>query len=112
MTVARVAAAALACAAWAAQAQQPAVSDAAQIDLGRKVFTQQASPACAVCHTLRDAQADGSIGPDLNELQPGSDQVRAVLRDGSGAMPSFEGQLTPEQLEAVIAYVVWASRAP
>lgn len=84
--------------------------DARQLEQGRLLFQKQASPACATCHTLREAGAEGSIGPDLDELQPTHDQIRAVLRDGSGAMPSFEDQLSEEQLEAVTAYVLWATR--
>ena len=84
--------------------------DAQQLEQGRLLFQSQSSPSCATCHALREAGAEGAIGPDLNELQPTHDQVRAVLRDGSGAMPSFAEQLSEGQLEAVTAYVVWASR--
>lgn len=90
-----------------AHAQAP---DAKVLEQGRALFLKQASPACATCHTLAEAGATGTIGPDLDELRPTHDQVRAVLRDGSGAMPAFAGQLSEEQLEAVTAYVVWATR--
>ncbi|HMN21595.1 MAG TPA: cytochrome c [Ottowia sp.] len=90
-----------------AHAQAP---DAKVLEQGRLLFLKQANPTCATCHTLAEAGATGAIGPDLDELQPGHDQVRAVLRDGSGAMPSFAGQLSEEQLEAVTTYVLWATR--
>jgi len=80
-----------------------------QIDQGRMLF-QQTSPACATCHALREAGATGAIGPDLDELQPDQDQIRAVLRDGSGAMPSFADRLSEQQIKAVTAYVLWATR--
>jgi cytochrome c553 len=83
----------------------------AQIDAGKAVFMKQAAPTCATCHTLKDAGASGAIGPDLDELKPSEQQIRAVLRDGSGAMPSFEGTLSKEQLDAVTAYVYWATHA-
>lgn len=83
----------------------------AQIDAGKAVFMKQAAPTCATCHTLKDAGSTGNIGPDLDELKPSEQQIRAVLRDGSGAMPSFEGTLSKEQLDAVTAYVYWATRA-
>lgn len=89
-----------------------AAPDEAEIDLGRQVFQQLASPTCAACHALQDAQASGPIGPDLDELQPSAEQIRTVLRDGSGPMPSFDGKLTEEQIEAVVNYVVWATRKP
>lgn len=84
--------------------------DAARLEEGRALFQKKAVPACAVCHTLQDAQATGPIGPDLDELQPDRDQVLAALRDGGGAMPSFEETLTQAQREAVADYVVWATR--
>lgn len=92
----------------------PAAAEApsqAQLNAGKAVFTQQAVPTCATCHALKDAGAGGNIGPDLDELKPSEQQIRAVLRDGSGAMPSFEGKLTPEQIDAVTAYVEWATHA-
>ncbi len=97
---------ALGLAAGAAWADTP---DAARLEEGRTLFQKNATPACAVCHTLEDAQATGPIGPNLDELQPDRDQVLAALRDGGGAMPSFEETLTREQREAVADYVVWAT---
>ena len=83
--------------------------DAAVLEEGRALFQKNATPACAVCHTLQDAEATGPIGPDLDELQPDRDQVLAALRDGGGAMPSFAESLTQEQREALADYVVWAT---
>jgi hypothetical protein len=39
-------------------------------EAGRQIFTQQADPACATCHTLEDAGATGTAAPNLDELQP------------------------------------------
>jgi mono/diheme cytochrome c family protein len=83
--------------------------DAARLEEGRALFQKNAVPACAVCHTLEDAQATGPIGPNLDELQPDRDQVLAALRDGGGAMPSFAETLTQAQRETVADYVVWAT---
>lgn len=90
-----------------AHAQAP---DAKLLAQGRLLFQKEASPSCATCHTLHEAGAEGAIGPDLDELQPTQQQIRAVLRDGSGAMPAFAGKLSEEQLQAVTAYVLWATR--
>lgn len=90
--------------AYAADAPSQAV-----LDQGKAIFQKQAQPACATCHTLKDADATGAIGPDLDDLQPSKEQIRAVLRDGSGAMPSFEGKLSAEQIDAVVAYVFAAT---
>jgi cytochrome c6 len=35
-----------------------------------KVLFLSAVPACAVCHTLKDANSEGAIGPVLDELKP------------------------------------------
>ncbi len=84
-------------------------ADPAQLAAGKLLFQTQAVPACAVCHTLKDAGAAGTIGPDLDELQPDRDQVLAALRDGVGIMPSFADKLSAEQIEALVSYVVSAT---
>ena len=80
---------------------------AAQED-GRKLFTS-VTPACALCHALKDAGATGAIGPAFDDLQPGPDQVIAALRSGIGAMPSYRGNLSDEQMRALARYVSKAS---
>jgi len=40
---------------------------------GKQIFTGTAQPACASCHTLADAGASGTIGPDLNQVLKGKD---------------------------------------
>ncbi len=74
----------------------------AQIDQGRAVF---ASAGCAGCHTLADAGATGTVGPNLDGLQPSAALVRATVRTGRGAMPSFGGKLDDAEIAAVAAYV-------
>ncbi|HLT28365.1 MAG TPA: cytochrome c [Zeimonas sp.] len=86
----------------------PAV--AAGDELGREVFTTLAQPPCALCHTLRAAAATGAVGPSLDEIQPDRQRVVAVVRDGIGVMPSFEGKLSDEQIEAVAEFVAKATR--
>lgn len=85
-------------------------ADPALLAEGKAIFTEKASPTCATCHMLSDADASGTLGPDLDDMQPERDQILAVLRDGAGVMPSFDGQLSAEQMEAVAAYVVSATR--
>jgi mono/diheme cytochrome c family protein len=87
---------------------------------GEQIFT---AAGCAGCHTLSKANANGTIGPDLDDLaaaagqQPGSpeDYVResildpdAVVAEGfqSGVMPSYEGRLTDEQVQALVRYLL------
>jgi mono/diheme cytochrome c family protein len=79
-------------------------------ELGRKVFTEIAQPSCSLCHTLQAAGAAGSIGPSLDELKPDKPRVLEAVRKGLGVMPPFADKLTPEQIEAVAAYVAKAAQ--
>ena len=100
-------AATLAFAAFAATAG--AADDAAQHALGKKLFLQAAVPACALCHALKDAGAEGAVGPVLDEIKPDAARVAKALRDGLGQMPSYKGRLTDEQIAALASYVSKAS---
>jgi mono/diheme cytochrome c family protein len=87
---------------------------------GEQIFT---AAGCAACHTLSKANANGTVGPDLDQLaqaageQQGSpeDYVReslidpdAVTAEGfqSGVMPSYDGRLNDEQLQALVEYLL------
>ena len=50
-------------------------ADDAQLALGKKLF-MTATPACAVCHTLKDAGSEGAVGPVLDEIKPNAARVR------------------------------------
>lgn len=82
----------------------PARAGEDKLELGKAVFTEQAVPACAVCHTLADAGSTGTVGPNLDELRPSAERVATAVRSGIGIMPSFEA-LSDTQVEAVAAYV-------
>jgi mono/diheme cytochrome c family protein len=69
---------------------------------GKQVF---ASAGCSGCHTLKDAGATGTIGPDLDTLKPSKATVAHQVEVGGGAMPSFKGKLSDAQIQAVAAYV-------
>jgi len=84
---------------------QPA--DAAY-DQGKVLFLS-AVPACAVCHTLKDANSEGAIGPVLDELKPDAARVAQALRNGLGSMPSYRATLTDAQIAALARYVSKAS---
>jgi mono/diheme cytochrome c family protein len=72
---------------------------------GKKVFL---SAGCTGCHTLKDAGATGTVGPNLDTVTPPPSLSLAVDRvtHGAGAMPPFKGQLTTKQIADVTAYVV------
>jgi mono/diheme cytochrome c family protein len=77
-------------------------------DPGKAVF---ASAGCGGCHTLADAGAAGAVGPNLDESKPSESLAADRVRNGRGGMPSFEGQLSDEEIAAVAAYVASASGA-
>jgi sulfite dehydrogenase len=83
------------------------VSALAQED-GRKLFTS-VTPACALCHTLKDAGATGAVGPSLDELKPDRERVIQALRTGIGQMPAFT-HLSEAQIQALGKYVEEATR--
>jgi cytochrome c551 len=60
---------------------------------------------CSSCHVLAAADAGGVTGPNLDDLMPSADDVRNQVISGGGGMPSFEGDLSPEEIDAVSVYV-------
>ncbi len=69
---------------------------------GKKVF---ASAGCGGCHTLADAGSGGNVGPNLDTAKPAAALVKTRVTNGKGAMPSFKGQLSDEQIADVATYV-------
>jgi mono/diheme cytochrome c family protein len=98
-----------------------ATAGLAQAKTGEQIFT---AAGCAGCHTFAPAGSNGTIGPNLDELaaaaaerEPGKsaeEYVResltdpgAFLVDGFGnAMPSYEGRLSDQQIQALIDYLL------
>jgi len=70
---------------------------------GKEVFLGTAG--CASCHTLSDAGATGTIGPNLDAAKPSSEKVVAQVTNGGGGMPAFGDTLSEEQIQDVAAYV-------
>jgi mono/diheme cytochrome c family protein len=86
---------------------------------GEQIFT---AGGCAGCHTLAKANATGTIGPSLDDLaaaaggggSPEDFVTESVLdpdaevADGfqAGVMPSYEGRLSEEQLQALAEYLL------
>jgi cbb3-type cytochrome c oxidase subunit III len=68
---------------------------------GKTIFQSQ----CASCHTLKAAQATGTIGPNLDQLKPSESVVQHQVEVGGGVMPAFKGTLTDEQIAAVAKFV-------
>ncbi len=73
-----------------------------QVAAGKKVF---ATAGCTSCHTLKDAGATGTVGPNLDDAKPAKARVVTRVTNGKAPMPSFKGQLTDDQIDAVATYV-------
>jgi len=72
-------------------------------EMGKDVFLNKA--VCSTCHTLADAGSSSNIGPNLNEIRPNKMRIINTVTNGIGVMPSYEGELTSEEIEAVAHYV-------
>ena len=74
-----------------------------KMELGLDVYNDKAQ--CGMCHTLQAAGSEGQIGINLDQLKPLMAQVIAAVTNGIGVMPSFEGMLSSEEIEAVSYFV-------
>jgi mono/diheme cytochrome c family protein len=98
--------------------QQPAGDPAA----GKEIFTTTAQPPCSTCHTLKEAGATQTIGPNLDEVLKGKDAAfihesivdpKAEVATGyqPGIMPDTYGeQLDEQQLADLVAFLVQATK--
>jgi mono/diheme cytochrome c family protein len=73
---------------------------------GKGIFSKS---GCVGCHTLSDAHATGTVGPNLDQAKPDYRKATARVTLGKGAMPSFKGQLSDQQIADVASYVVTAT---
>jgi mono/diheme cytochrome c family protein len=73
---------------------------------GKKVFE---NAGCASCHTLADAGATGTVGPNLDEAKPPRALVIMRVTNGKAPMPPFKDTLSEQQINDVAAYVVQAT---
>jgi mono/diheme cytochrome c family protein len=67
---------------------------------------------CAICHGA-DGSARTTIGKSMkirdfhsSEVQKQTDaDLKAIIKQGKGKMPAFEGKLTEAQIDQLIAYI-------
>jgi len=69
---------------------------------GRTIF---ATNGCSACHTLKAANATGTVGPNLDQLKPALEKIQTQVIDGGGAMPPFKGSLSNQQIADVSQFV-------
>jgi mono/diheme cytochrome c family protein len=84
---------------------------------GKQIFTTAAQPPCASCHTLAEANASGTVGPDLDQVLKGKDPAfvhesivdpDAEVASGftAGVMPAvYADQLNDQQLADLVAFL-------
>jgi cytochrome c oxidase subunit 2 len=84
---------------------------------GKTLFTEAAQPtACQACHTLADAGATGTTGPNLDEVVPNLSDAElkqsiedpdAQIAEGfqPGLMPRYGETLSEEQVDALVKYL-------
>jgi mono/diheme cytochrome c family protein len=83
----------------------PAAGGAAggtKLSVGKSVFEKA---GCTGCHTLKDAGATGTVGPNLDQKKPPKALVVDRVTNGKGVMPSFKGRLSDAEIDAVATYV-------
>ena len=80
----------------------PPAGDAGDATAGKAVF---ASAGCSSCHTLKDAGASGTVGPNLDDAKPPYSLVIDRVTHGKGVMPSFGSRLSATDIENVAKYV-------
>lgn len=99
-------------------------SSAAAVAAGRKVF---AANGCGACHTLKDAGAGGTLGPNLDKLAADAKTAgqaldayvrESIVKPNAYVVPGFQpnvmtqtfGQtLSATQLDALVAYLLAVS---
>ena len=69
---------------------------------GKQVFE---TAGCVSCHTLSDAGATGTVGPNLDQARPPAELVVERVTNGQGVMPPFKDSLSEQQIQDVAAYV-------
>jgi mono/diheme cytochrome c family protein len=85
-----------------AQAQHPAAGNA---HAGEEVFTKR----CFQCHSVQEGQV--RFGPSLFGVMKGphprktAPEIREILKNGKNKMPSFNGILTEEDTDNLLAYL-------
>jgi mono/diheme cytochrome c family protein len=70
---------------------------------GEELFKQR----CSSCHTLAAAGAEGTVGPNLDDLKPDAARVEQAIATAPGVMPPdlAEG----EEAKAIAEYVSGAA---
>ena len=82
------------------------IADETKMLKGLEIFNDTA--ACAGCHTLKAAGAEGNVGPNLDTVDVTIESVVEMVTYGLGVMPAYgeDEILTKEEIDIVSFYVV------
>jgi cytochrome c oxidase subunit 2 len=83
---------------------------------GKTLFTSADPTPCSSCHTLADAGANGTVGPNLDQVVPKltDADIKQSIEDPNakitagfqrGIMPEFGQSLSDEQVDALVKYL-------
>lgn len=82
-----------------------AEKNAASVHAGEEVFTQN----CHQCHAVFEGQY--SVGPNLHlemkkpHPKKSPSEIREILKNGKGRMPSFNEKLSEADVDDLLAYI-------
>jgi cytochrome c len=97
--------ASLNCSSPTTQAQSNADRNTAAVHAGQDIYTHK----CLQCHSVNEGEV--RFGPSLyGEMRKpnpkkSSSEVRSILENGKGKMPSFQDKLTKEDIDNLLAYL-------
>ncbi|MDD9272300.1 c-type cytochrome [Paenibacillus sp. GCM10023248] len=78
---------------------------ATQSTAGTKADAQTVFKAnCVSCH---GGNLEGAVGPNLQKVggKLSKDQITGIITNGKGAMPSFKGRLSDDEISAVATWL-------
>jgi len=93
------------CASPRTQAQSSADKNTAAVHAGQDIYTRK----CLQCHSVNEGEV--RLGPSLyGEMRKpkpkkSASEVRTILENGKGKMPSFQDKLTKQDIDNLLAYL-------
>ena len=93
------------CASPRTQAQSSADKNIAAVHVGQDIYTHK----CLQCHSVNEGEV--RFGPSLyGEMRKpnpkkSAPEVRTILENGKGKMPSFQEKLTKQDIDNLLTYL-------
>ena len=93
------------CSSSKTQAQSSADKNATMVHAGQDIYTHK----CLQCHSVNEGEV--RLGPSLyGEMKKprpkkSATEIRTILENGKGKMPSFHDKLTSQEIDNLLAYL-------